>query len=89
MISSFFFICEKLIKFYRCFLQILYADTCFTAQALVRLMVDLNEKTLEMMERNRDKQEPRFCDVVAIFKLLSSQLTEARELLEVYMICIY
>ncbi|XP_018057722.1 PREDICTED: protein fem-1 homolog A isoform X1 [Atta colombica] len=62
--------------------SILYADTCFTAQALVRLMVDLNEKTLEVMDRNREKQEPRFCDVVAIFKLLSSQLTEARELLE-------
>jgi len=70
-------------------LQILYADTCFTAQALVRLMVDLNEKTLEVMDRNREKQEPRFRDVVAIFQLLSSQLTEARELLEVYAICIY
>lgn len=49
-------------------------------------MVDLNEKTLEVMDRNREKQEPRFCDVVAIFKLLSSQLTEARELLEVCVI---
>ncbi|XP_070167177.1 protein fem-1 homolog A-like isoform X2 [Polyergus mexicanus] len=62
--------------------SILYADTCFTAQALVRLMVDLNEKTLEVIDRNRERQEPRFCDVVAIFKLLSSQLTEARQLLE-------
>lgn len=46
-------------------------------------MVDLNEKTLEVMDRNQDTQEPRFRDVIAIFKLLSSQLTEARELLEV------
>ena len=63
-------------------LQILYTDTCFTAQALVRLMVDLNEKSLEL-DRNREKQEPRFCDVVAIFKLLSDPLPEARQLLEV------
>jgi len=46
-------------------------------------MVDLNEKRLDVMNRNQEKQEPRFCDAVAIFKLLSSQLTEARELLEV------
>lgn len=45
-------------------------------------MVDLNEKALEL-DRNRDKQEPRFCDVVAIFKLLTSQIMEARQLLEV------
>ena len=62
--------------------SILYADTCFTAQALLRLMVELNENTLEAADHNRDKEEPRFCDVVAIFKLLSSQLTEAKELLE-------
>ncbi|XP_072766909.1 protein fem-1 homolog A-like isoform X2 [Anoplolepis gracilipes] len=62
--------------------SILYTDTCFTAQALVKLMVDINEKTLEVRDRNRERQEPRFCDVVAIFKLLSSQLTEARELLK-------
>lgn len=60
-------------------MQILYTDTCFTAQALVRIMVDLNEAT----DRNRDKDEPRFCDVVAVFKLLTSQLCEAKELLEV------
>ncbi|KAJ8687167.1 hypothetical protein QAD02_022961 [Eretmocerus hayati] len=61
--------------------SILYTDTCFTAQALVRLMVDLNEKALEL-DRNREKQEPRFCDVVAIFKLLTSHLAEAKQLLE-------
>lgn len=61
--------------------SILYADTCFAAQALVRLMVDLNQKTLEVIDRTRGRREPRFCDVVAIFKLLSSQLMEARKLL--------
>lgn len=63
----------------------MYADTCFTAQALVRLMVDLNEKTLEVMDHNHVNREPKFCDVVAVFKLLSSQLMDARELLEVRM----
>ncbi|XP_014486869.1 PREDICTED: protein fem-1 homolog A [Dinoponera quadriceps] len=62
--------------------SILYTDTCFAAQVLLRLMVDLNEKTLEVVDRNQDTQEPKFRDVVAIFKLLSGQLTEARELLE-------
>lgn len=58
--------------------SILYTDTCFTAQALVRIMVDLNELT----DRNREKEEPKFSDVVAVFKLLTSQLTESRKLLE-------
>lgn len=61
----------------------MYIDTCFTAEALVRLMVDLYDKSPEMMDHNRDKEEPRFSDVVAIFKLLSSQLIEVRNLLEV------
>lgn len=63
-------------------MQILFTDTCFTAQALVRFMVDLCEKSLDIV-MNREKQEPRFTDVVAIFKLLTSNLTEARKLLEV------
>ncbi|KOC59247.1 Protein fem-1 like protein C [Habropoda laboriosa] len=62
--------------------SILHADTCYTARALIRLMVELNEKTLEAVDHNQDKEKPRFCDVVAIFKLLTSQLIEAKELLE-------
>ena len=42
-----------------------------------------------MIDRNREKQEPRFCDVVAIFKLLTEQLTEARLLLEVNYMLIF
>lgn len=41
------------------------------------------------MDRNQDTQEPRFCDVMAVTKLLSSQLTEARELLEVGLCTLY
>ncbi|XP_058800378.1 protein fem-1 homolog A [Phymastichus coffea] len=61
--------------------SILYSDTCFTAQALVRLMVDLNEKALEL-DRIREKQEPRFHDVVTVFKLITKPLSEAKRLLQ-------
>ncbi|XP_043271024.1 protein fem-1 homolog C isoform X2 [Venturia canescens] len=62
--------------------SILCTDTCFTAQALVRIMVNLNEQMLQVADRNRDKEEPRFSDVVAVFKLLTSRLGAARKLLE-------
>jgi hypothetical protein len=64
-------------------LQILYSDTCFTAQALVRLFVDLNEKNLEMMENGRAEGEPRFEDVAATLQLLGKELATMRQLLEV------
>lgn len=64
-------------------MQILYSDTCFTAQALVRLMVDINDKTVEFDDRVPEKEEPRFTDVVAVFTLLAGPLVGARQLLEV------
>lgn len=59
--------------------SILYSDTCFTAQALVRLMIDFNEKyrSNEVIESS---DEQRFEDVVAIFTLLAEDIAEAREL---------
>ncbi|XP_048505625.1 protein fem-1 homolog C isoform X2 [Athalia rosae] len=63
--------------------SILYSDTCLTAQALVRLMVDINEKTVEFDDRVPDKEQPRFSDVVAIFHLLANPLAEARQLLDI------
>ncbi|CAG2058844.1 unnamed protein product [Timema podura] len=63
---------------------ILYNDTCFTAQALVRLYVDLNEKNLDMVEMaGRAETEPRFSDVAATFELLAGQIVDVRHLLEV------
>lgn len=61
---------------------ILYSDTCFTAQALVRLFVDLNEKNLEMLENGRAEGEPRFEDVAATLQLLGKELATMRQLLE-------
>ncbi|XP_044738809.1 protein fem-1 homolog CG6966 isoform X3 [Chrysoperla carnea] len=58
---------------------ILSGDTCFTAQALVRLMVDLNEKKLQEYE-NVDQ---RFDDIVETFLLLTNDITGARKLLEI------
>ncbi|XP_012287674.1 protein fem-1 homolog CG6966 [Orussus abietinus] len=64
--------------------SILFTETCFTAQALVRLMIDLDTKVLELVrDRNAHCSEPRFCDVVAVFKLLTSQLMEAGELFQI------
>jgi hypothetical protein len=63
--------------------QILYSDTCFTAQALVRLYVDLNEKNLEMLDSGRGEGEPRFEDVAATLQLLGNELAAMRQLLEV------
>lgn len=51
--------------------SILYTDTCFTAQALVRQMVDFNEKTVP---ENEDDARQRFHDVVSTFKLITKDI---------------
>lgn len=63
---------------------ILYNDTCFTAQALVRLFVDLNEKNVEVLDTGRGEGEPKFEDVAAVFQLLGAELPEMRKLLEIH-----
>ncbi|XP_067007719.2 protein fem-1 homolog A [Anabrus simplex] len=62
---------------------ILYNDTCFTAQALARLYVDLNEKSLEVLDSSRGDGEPKFEDVAATFELLGNELPAGRQLLEI------
>lgn len=52
---------------------ILYSDTCFTAQALVRLMIDLKEKTL--VGNTLEDENQIFQDVVATFHLLTDNIT--------------
>ncbi|XP_046611073.1 protein fem-1 homolog C [Neodiprion virginianus] len=63
--------------------SILCSDTCFIAQALVKLMVDINEKKIEYDYRMPEKRKPEFSDVEAIFHLLATPLTAARQLLEI------
>ncbi|KAG8269251.1 hypothetical protein J6590_004547 [Homalodisca vitripennis] len=65
--------------------SVLFSDTCFTAQALVRLFVDLNEKSLEVMGNGniRAEEEPQFNDVLATFTLLADKLSDCRQLLQV------
>ncbi|CAD6241132.1 GSCOCG00009156001-RA-CDS [Cotesia congregata] len=58
--------------------SILYTDTCFTAQAIVRIMIDLNES----IDQNGDKEGPKYSDIVGVFKLLSCQIAEARQWLQ-------
>lgn len=58
--------------------SILYSDTCFTAQALVRLMIDFNEK---QMPANSFEALQRFEDIFETFKLLTEDIVgEFREL---------
>lgn len=55
--------------------SILYSDTCFTAQALVRLMLDLQDKYLGIDPNEFVEQGvPRFDDVYGVFELLNKNL---------------
>lgn len=55
--------------------SILYSDTCFTAHALVRLMLDLHDKSFELEPNDFvDADVPRFRDVLAIFDLLTNSI---------------
>jgi hypothetical protein len=69
--------------------QILYDDCCFTAELLVRLYVDLNEKNLEMLGNGRGEGEPRFENVAATLQLLGNELGTTRQLLEVRTTCLF
>ncbi|XP_053669873.1 protein fem-1 homolog C [Anopheles nili] len=62
--------------------SILYSDTCLTAQALVRLMLDLIDGYDELMpEEHMEGTVPRFEDVFAVFSILTANITVARELI--------
>lgn len=61
---------------------ILYADTSFTAQAVVRFLVDYNERHIPAHNRNYN-HEQRMEDVLAAFKSLTNNIQEARQLLTI------
>ena len=55
--------------------SILYSDTCFTAQALVRLMLDLIDKLIELLPNEFELHDiPKFQDVYSIFLLLTENI---------------
>lgn len=62
--------------------SILHSDTCFTTQALVRLMLDLENKSDEG-ESFIGSDVPKFQDVLGVFTLLHKNLIDARKLLQV------
>ncbi|XP_076240814.1 protein fem-1 homolog C-like [Calliopsis andreniformis] len=62
--------------------SILYLDTCATAQGLIKIIFDYKQKMLEVINR-QNKEGPRFSDIVAIFKLLCGQLTQAKKQLKI------
>lgn len=53
--------------------SMLFSDTCFTAQALVRFMVDYNEKHISVDEVQNTYNQ-RFNDSVAIFLTLTNDI---------------
>lgn len=58
---------------------IFHSDTCFTAQAIVRLMLDLKSKYLHSHDSNyAEEGVPRFDDVYSVFDLLKNSLTGNR-----------
>ncbi|KAL3269583.1 hypothetical protein HHI36_008647 [Cryptolaemus montrouzieri] len=59
---------------------ILYTDTCFTAQALVRLMIDFNEKYKPTDEEDAAQ---RFNDIYHTFQLLTVDIVDIRNLLTI------
>jgi hypothetical protein len=58
---------------------ILYCDTCFTAQALVKLYLDLHEKNSQGLLTTQIRLE----DVISTVELLVRDLPECSKLLEV------
>lgn len=64
--------------------SILYSDTVFTAQAIVRLMLDILDKNLEIIPHEFDDMNlPRFKDVLHMFCLLADSIQPARDLLQI------
>lgn len=57
---------------------ILFCDTCFTAQALVKLFLDLHAKNRAGLLRD---QRVRVEDVISTIELLVSRVTESRNML--------
>ncbi|XP_022900718.1 protein fem-1 homolog C isoform X2 [Onthophagus taurus] len=62
--------------------SILYSDTCFTAQALVRFMVDYNEKHIPS-DDTESTYIQRFEDSVATYRILTNEIGDMRQLLNV------
>lgn len=55
--------------------SIVFTDTCFTAQALVRLMLDLQEGFIDVQRHEFNHQGvPRFEDVYDAFMLLTENI---------------
>ncbi|XP_055627199.1 protein fem-1 homolog C [Toxorhynchites rutilus septentrionalis] len=64
--------------------SILYSDTCLTAQAIVRLMLDLQDKFVEVMPNEFVNHSlPRFEDIYEVYRILTSNINEARRLLNI------
>lgn len=63
---------------------ILHSDTCYNSQNIIRLMLNLHEKNLEYNPNDLHGHEiPLFKDCYQVFKLLTNNIAEARDLLKI------
>lgn len=55
--------------------SILHSETCITAQAIVKMMLDSIDKHIHMMPNEIvDQDTPRFLDVYSVFRLLTRNI---------------
>lgn len=64
--------------------SILYSDTSFVAQALLRLMLNLNLKDVNVgLADFQEPELPTFSDIFKVFELLTNDIKTARQLLTI------
>uniref|UniRef100_A0A1B0DQ18 Ankyrin repeat domain-containing protein 54 n=1 Tax=Phlebotomus papatasi TaxID=29031 RepID=A0A1B0DQ18_PHLPP len=64
--------------------SILHSETCITAQAIVKMMLDSIDKHIHMMPNEIvDQDTPRFLDVYSVFRLLTRNINESRQYLTI------
>ncbi|XP_065371653.1 protein fem-1 homolog A [Calliphora vicina] len=63
---------------------LLFFDTCFAAQALVRLMLELHERNTDLNQSNFGNETlPHFKDVLTVFELLTNTVANCHSLLQI------
>lgn len=60
----------------------LYSDSCFTAQAIVRLFLDLLDRNLEIVPQEFADNLPRYEDVKFMLEVLTNDMEISKELLQ-------
>lgn len=63
---------------------LLFFDTCFAAQALVRLMLELHERNTDLNQSHfLNESLPKFNDVLTVYELLTDTAADCHALLQI------